>query len=153
MDGALVLPLPHQLSRARAPRSQVPDNRLEGDHGKLKRLIRSTLGFQSMRTAWATITGFEVMWMFKKEGQFRFWIEAVGATTEVSFINHLLGSMPEPMAARPNHHAFNAILCNGCASRSASAPALPLQRRAASPSAVSPGSDRNPIGSLPRSVG
>ena len=28
--------------------------------------------------------------MFKK-GQFRFWIEAVGATTEVSFINLLFG--------------------------------------------------------------
>jgi len=43
-----------------------------------------------MRTARATIKGFEVMRMFKK-GQFRFWIEAVVARTAVSFINHLFG--------------------------------------------------------------
>ena len=36
------------------------NNRLEGDHGKLKRLIKPTLGFQSMKTAYATIKGFEV---------------------------------------------------------------------------------------------
>jgi transposase, IS6 family len=66
------------------------NNRLESDHGKLKRLLRPTLGFQSMRTARATITGFEVMRMFKK-GQFRLWIEAVGGGSEVSFINRLFG--------------------------------------------------------------
>src|SRR5512132_1511934 len=42
------------------------NNRLEGYHGKLKRLIKPTLGFQSMKTAYATIKGFEVMRMFKK---------------------------------------------------------------------------------------
>jgi transposase-like protein len=88
------------------------NNRLEGDHGKLKRLIRPTLGFQSMRTARATIKGFEVMRMFKK-GQFRFWIEAVGGKTEVSFINPCSGSLPESMAAWPSHHAFSVIFCNG----------------------------------------
>ena len=66
------------------------NNRLEGNHGKLKRLIRPTLGFQSMRTARATIKGFEVMRMVKK-GQFRLWIEAVGGGTEVAFINRLFG--------------------------------------------------------------
>jgi hypothetical protein len=43
-----------------------------------------------MRTARATIKGFEVMRMFKK-GQFKLWIEAVGGETEVSFINRLFG--------------------------------------------------------------
>ena len=66
------------------------NNRLECDHGKLKRLIRPTLGFQSMKTARATIKGFEVMRMFKK-GQFRLWIDAVGGGTEMSFINRLFG--------------------------------------------------------------
>ena len=42
------------------------NNRLESDHGKLKRLIKPTLGFKSMKTAYATIKGFEVMRMFKK---------------------------------------------------------------------------------------
>ena len=42
------------------------NNRLEGDHGQLKRLIRPTLGFKSMRTARATIKGFEVMRALRK---------------------------------------------------------------------------------------
>ena len=66
------------------------NNRLEGDHGKLKRLIRPTLGFQPMRTARATIKGFEVMRMVKK-GQFSLWIEAVGGGTEARFIDRLFG--------------------------------------------------------------
>jgi hypothetical protein len=40
------------------------NNRLEGDHGK--RLTKPTLGFQSVKTAYATIKGFEVMRMFRK---------------------------------------------------------------------------------------
>ena len=63
-------------------------NRLECDHGKLKRLIQPTLGFQSMKTAYATIKGFEVMLMFKK-GQFTLWIDAIGGGTEARFINRL----------------------------------------------------------------
>ena len=41
-----------------------------------------------MRTARATIKGFEVMRMFKK-GQFDLWIDAVGGGTTASFINRL----------------------------------------------------------------
>jgi len=48
------------------------NNRLEADHGKLKRLIKPVRGFKSMKTAYATIKGFEVMLMFKK-GQMRTW--------------------------------------------------------------------------------
>ena len=66
------------------------NNRLECDHGKLKRLIQPTLGFQSMKTAYATIKGFEVMRMFKK-GQFTWWIDAIGGGTEARFINRLFG--------------------------------------------------------------
>jgi len=42
------------------------NNRLEADYGKLKRLINPVSGFQSMKTAYAAIKGFEIMWMFKK---------------------------------------------------------------------------------------
>jgi IS6 family transposase len=42
------------------------NNIIEADHGKLKRLIKPTLGFKSMKTAYATIKGFEIMLMFKK---------------------------------------------------------------------------------------
>lgn len=64
------------------------NNRLEADHGKLKRLINPVRGFQSMKTAYATIKGFEIMRMFKK-GQFNLWM--YGARTEVSFINEQFG--------------------------------------------------------------
>ena len=67
----------------------LDNNRLEADHGQLKRLIRPTLGFQSMRSAWATFAGFELMRMFRK-GQFRFWIEAIGG-----------GTLGGPMLERP----------------------------------------------------
>jgi IS6 family transposase len=43
------------------------NNRLEAEHGKLKRLINPVRGFQSMKTAHATIKGFEIMRLFKKE--------------------------------------------------------------------------------------
>ncbi len=42
------------------------NNIIESDHGKLKRLIKPTLGFKSMKTAYATLKGFEIMLMFKK---------------------------------------------------------------------------------------
>ena len=42
------------------------NNIIESDHGKLKRLIKPTLGFKTMKSAYATIKGFEVMRMFKK---------------------------------------------------------------------------------------
>ena len=45
---------------------------IEADHGKLKRLIKPTLGFKSMKTAYATIKGFEVMRMLRK-GEFDMW--------------------------------------------------------------------------------
>ena len=64
------------------------NNRLEADHGKLKRLINPLRTFQSMKTAYATIKGFEVIRMFKK-GQFN--IGMYGNRTEISFINEQFG--------------------------------------------------------------
>jgi IS6 family transposase len=49
------------------------NNSIESDHGKLKRLIKPTLGLKSMKSAYATLKGFEVMRMFKK-GQFNAWM-------------------------------------------------------------------------------
>ncbi len=62
------------------------NNRIEADHGKLKILIKPMRGFQSMKTAYATIKGFEVMRMFKKK-QFDCWM--YGNRNEVTFINQL----------------------------------------------------------------
>jgi transposase, IS6 family len=42
------------------------NNRIEADHGAIKRRIRSMLGFKSAKTAYATIKGIEVMRMIRK---------------------------------------------------------------------------------------
>ena len=42
------------------------NNVIECDHGKLKRIIKATLGFKSMKTAYATIKGIEVMHALRK---------------------------------------------------------------------------------------
>ena len=43
-----------------------------------------------MKTAYATIKGFEVMRMFRK-GQFKHWIEGRGWRDRASFVNRLFG--------------------------------------------------------------
>ncbi len=65
------------------------NNRIESDHGKLKRLINPTLGFKSMKTAYATIKGFEMMRMFKK-GQLDKWKDTQGIKGEICLITNSL---------------------------------------------------------------
>ena len=62
------------------------NNLIEADHGKLKRLIKPTLGFKSSRTAYATIKGFEMMRMFKK-GQIDLWKYGQGLRREIRLVN------------------------------------------------------------------
>ncbi len=66
------------------------NNIVESDHGKLKRLIKPTLGFKSMKSAFATIKGFEVMRMFKK-GQMEIWTDIRGHLGEVRLVNEQFG--------------------------------------------------------------
>ena len=42
------------------------NNVVEADHGKLKQLIRPVRGFKTLKTAYATIMGFEVMHALRK---------------------------------------------------------------------------------------
>jgi transposase-like protein len=63
---------------------------VEAEHGKLKRLIKPTLGFKSMKTAYATIKGFEVMRRFKK-CQMRVWYYGQGLMGEVRLIERQFG--------------------------------------------------------------
>jgi IS6 family transposase len=42
------------------------NNVIEADHGKLKQLIRPVRGFKTLKTAYATIMGFEVMHALRK---------------------------------------------------------------------------------------
>ncbi len=62
------------------------NNRLEADHGKLKRLIIPVRGFKKLKTAYATIKGFELMRMFKK-GQLDRWKWQEGLRGEMLLIN------------------------------------------------------------------
>src|SRR5512143_3319710 len=62
------------------------NNRIEADHGPIKRLCRATLGFKSMKTAYATIKGFEVMQMIRKRQCI---LLEPGVTGEVRFVNKL----------------------------------------------------------------
>ncbi len=42
------------------------NNVIEADHGKLKQLIKPVRGFKALKTAYATIRGFEVMRALRK---------------------------------------------------------------------------------------
>jgi IS6 family transposase len=64
------------------------NNRLEADHGGLKRLIKPTRGFQSMKTAYVTIKGFEVLRMLRKRQCI---LLEPGIAGEVRFVNKLFG--------------------------------------------------------------
>ncbi len=62
-------------------KTKYRNNIIECDHGKLKRIINATLGFKSMKTAYATIKGIEVMRALRK-GQ-----------AESFYFGHPLGEM------------------------------------------------------------
>ena len=68
--------------------SNYLNNILEADHGALKRVIRPTRGFQTMKTAGATLKGFEVMRMVRRG-------HCIGrghrATGEIRLVNQLFG--------------------------------------------------------------
>ena len=63
---------------------------LEADHGKLKQLIRPVRGFKTLKTAYATIRGFEVMRALKK-GQAKPWQQEKGIMGEVRLIERQFG--------------------------------------------------------------
>ena len=69
------------------------NNRIDSDHGKLKRVIKPTLGFKSMKTAYATLKGFEVMRMFRK-GQFDPWLKERNVRGEIRLINEAFNIYP-----------------------------------------------------------
>jgi IS6 family transposase len=66
------------------------NNIIEADHGKLKCLINPVRGFKSMKTAYATIKGFELMRMSKK-GQLDIWKSGQGLTGEIRLVERQFG--------------------------------------------------------------
>ncbi|VCW27944.1 Putative transposase (identified by ISEscan HMM) [Escherichia coli] len=57
---------------------------IECDHGKLKRIIGATLGFKSMKTAYATIKGIEVMRALRKAASAFYYGDPLGEMRLVS---------------------------------------------------------------------
>jgi transposase-like protein len=68
--------------------SKYLNNIIEADHGALKRVIRPTHGFQTMKTAAATLKGFETMRMIRRSHCSQRKRQATG---DVSLINRLFG--------------------------------------------------------------
>ncbi|MGF9763563.1 IS6 family transposase [Microvirga sp. 0TCS3.31] len=68
--------------------SKYLNNILEADHGALKRVIRPTRGFQTMKTAAATLTGFEIMRMIRRGHCIQ---RERRATGEIRLIDQLFG--------------------------------------------------------------
>jgi transposase, IS6 family len=68
--------------------SKYLNNILEADHGALKRIIHPTRGFQSMKTAVATLTGFEIMRMIRRGHCIQ---RERRVTGEIRLINQLFG--------------------------------------------------------------
>ena len=84
---------PHVVHR----RAKYLNNRIEADHGQLERLIRPALGFESMKTAYATIKGFEVMRALKK-GQGGSHQIQDGIRGEVRLVERAFGIGPDALS-------------------------------------------------------
>jgi transposase-like protein len=68
--------------------SKYLNNVIEADHGALKRVIRPTRGFQRMKTADATIKGFETMRMIRRGHCL---LQTLGVIGEIRLVNQLFG--------------------------------------------------------------
>jgi IS6 family transposase len=68
--------------------SKYLNNIIEADHGGIKRVLRPTRGFQTMKTAYATIKGFEVMRMIRRRQCILCQPTVAG---EILFVNTLFG--------------------------------------------------------------
>ena len=75
-----------QETRVQHRQAKYFNNRLEADHGALKRLINPTRGFETLPTASATIKGFEIMRIIRKRQRLMLESSAMG---EARFVNRL----------------------------------------------------------------
>ena len=69
------------------------NNIVEADHGKLEQLIRPVRGFKTLKTAYATIKGFEVMRALRK-GQARAFALHGGSVGEARIVERAFGVGP-----------------------------------------------------------
>ena len=68
--------------------SKYLNNIVRAHHGVLKQLIRPAREFQTMKTAYATIKGFEIMRMIRRGHCI---LREPGAAGEIRFVNKLFG--------------------------------------------------------------
>ena len=84
------------------------NNVIEADHGKLEQLIRPVRGFKTLKTAYATIKGFEVMGALRK-GQASIFAIQGGIVGEARIVERAFGVGPcvlsEAMALLQDHLA------------------------------------------------
>jgi transposase, IS6 family len=80
-EGLLPKDLKHRTSKCL-------NNTIEADHGALERVIRPTRGFQTMKTAAATLKSFEVMHMIRRGHCI---LRQAGPTGEIRLVNKLFG--------------------------------------------------------------
>ena len=84
------------------------NNVIEADHGNLKQLLRPVRGFKTLKTAYATIKGFEVMRALRKGQAAMFAIQS-GIVGEARLVERAFGIGPcalsEAMALLQNHLA------------------------------------------------
>ena len=73
------------------------NNGLEADHGKLKQLIRPVRGFKTLKTAYATTKGFEVMRALRK-GQARVFNITHDIRGEARLVERAFGLGASPLA-------------------------------------------------------
>ena len=87
------------------------NNVIEADHGKLKQLLRPVRGFKTLKRAYATIKGFEVMRALRKGQAAMFAIQS-GIVGEARLVERAFGIGPcalsEAMALLQNRAAPNA---------------------------------------------
>ena len=79
------------------------DNVVEADHGRLKRLIKPTLGFMSMKTAYATIKVFEAMRALRKKQAKAFQLQP-GIRGEARLVERAFGIGPEMLSELMSLH-------------------------------------------------
>lgn len=116
--------LPHVINTANAPtyaavlaalkkEAKCPDetihrqvkylnNIVEADHGKLKLLIRPVRGFKTLKTAYATIKGFEVMRTLRK-GQVRIFNINRDIRGEARIVERAIGIGPSALTEAVRH--------------------------------------------------
>ena len=75
---------------------KYPNSVAEADHGRLKLLIKPTLGFRSMKAAYATIKGFKAMHALRKKQASAFQLQP-GIRGEVRLVERAFGIGPEMM--------------------------------------------------------